>query len=603
METPSLSASIAESIAASARYNSGMKSSVIKLLKDFLDHDEASVRAAGLSALASTDPLHIRDEDFASLLNDPAPSVRHAVLDAMLAQLDKRFQSIFEDTTDASSDFPVPSPRPPRSTVSWLLGGIFGRANDAGGTQPAETESEAPPDEESQTGPDDEESQQSDPADEESSVAESEPELPPLAREQWLQQWRDGSVAPQLNQSGQMLGGLVDTGDIRQQAAALACQAILGIGSQPFESLTKLAASEQDAVKYLVVTLPWQPLESRSETLVSLVKRYEADVDLAIDRFASVRNPAAAPVLWQLAEDAVIPSRTLQNALLEIYFGPSVSYYTELQNQRISNDLLSFVRDDIVQRLETDSPVVQKVALALLRQVDLSAAHQAAKSIRETSQNPGVRDVALRVLLIQPQDEMSMVMTSEPPDRSFAIELLDTDQPAEYLTVLRYLLQGNDSLLEGRVDDDPVIFDTSFTHYYGHSSADGVKVRIPKAPRGMKVEHLDRPELVISDESKAYVAYFQTLLGEDVSLKPLIEYWNDNDSNEEVARLLYEAVATSNDDSLIPEVESAYEMLGRSDVSFSAGLYWTIRVMDSPNARALRKRMRKEIGMNALSNH
>jgi len=158
---------------------------------------------------------------------------------------------------------------------------------------------------------------------------------------------------------------------------------------------------------------------------------------------------------------------------------------------------------------------------------------------------------------------------------------------------------GNDAL---NTDSGIYLVENSYSHSYGNSE---VKVRIPKAPKGMTLEHLENKKIEADYDTEvlAILAYFKSLLDPKIDLKPLIDYWTDEDDGEEISKMVYEAVAATNNDKLIPTVEDIYESHGRDSDYYAAQLYWTIRVMNGKKALALRKRIRDEVGMSSLENY
>ena len=105
-------------------------------------------------------------------------------------------------------------------------------------------------------------------------------------------------------------------------------------------------------------------------------------------------------------------------------------------------------------------------------------------------------------------------------------------------------------------------------------------------------------------EVKAYAAYLASLLEQDVNLDSLIDFFDANSDQEEIAKLVYRAIASQNAGDLVDVVEGIYDDFdGASDTSLAADIYWTIRVMDGKQALRLRKRIRKEVGMSELQSY
>ena len=129
-------------------------------------------------------------------------------------------------------------------------------------------------------------------------------------------------------------------------------------------------------------------------------------------------------------------------------------------------------------------------------------------------------------------------------------------------------------------------------------------MRITKPPIGLSGKMLkgalDHGDL----EVKAYAAYLASLLEQDVNLDSLIDFFDANSDQEEIAKLVYRAIASQNAGDLVDVVEGIYDDFdGASDTSLAADIYWTIRVMDGKQALRLRKRIRKEVGMSKLQSY
>ncbi len=118
------------------------------------------------------------------------------------------------------------------------------------------------------------------------------------------------------------------------------------------------------------------------------------------------------------------------------------------------------------------------------------------------------------------------------------------------------------------------------------------------------VRQLDQTDALLR-EAAALAGFALALLGEAEGLKPLLSYRRTHPGPDEAwNQRAYQAIAQVDDDSQVPVLEQIYAK-ARSDNASSAhtqrfnikDLYWTIRVMDGPNARRLRQRIRREVGM------
>jgi hypothetical protein len=124
---------------------------------------------------------------------------------------------------------------------------------------------------------------------------------------------------------------------------------------------------------------------------------------------------------------------------------------------------------------------------------------------------------------------------------------------------------------------------------------------VAEAPKGLQAAML-RPLLTDSDPTTvAYAGYLLALLGEPEGLEPLLRHWREHErKTESWMRLVYRAVSALGDDANVPLLEEIYRAMASDDSSNLRDFYWTIRVLDGPNALRLRKQMRQEVGMEKL---
>jgi hypothetical protein len=123
---------------------------------------------------------------------------------------------------------------------------------------------------------------------------------------------------------------------------------------------------------------------------------------------------------------------------------------------------------------------------------------------------------------------------------------------------------------------------------------------VPLAPAGVNAELL-KPLLQDADsEVAAGAAYLLALLHEPGGLDVLVRYWRQHKRSDETwTRLVYRAASATNDDAQVPLLDEIYRGFAEDDSNVSE-FYWTIRVMEGPQALKLRKRIRDEVGMERL---
>jgi hypothetical protein len=94
--------------------------------------------------------------------------------------------------------------------------------------------------------------------------------------------------------------------------------------------------------------------------------------------------------------------------------------------------------------------------------------------------------------------------------------------------------------------------------------------------------------------------YFLVLLEEPEGLEPLLAHWRKNGADGQWAKLVYQAVAFADDDRRVGVLEALYARRASNQLDVG-DLYWTMRPMEGPRAKALRARIRKEVGVEALN--
>jgi hypothetical protein len=127
---------------------------------------------------------------------------------------------------------------------------------------------------------------------------------------------------------------------------------------------------------------------------------------------------------------------------------------------------------------------------------------------------------------------------------------------------------------------------------------------LPKLPRDLKVDAL-KPLLSSNDpETVALAGYALALLEDPEGLKPLLDYAIKHPSKADSwDRMAYQAISQAGDDSQVALIERIYTRIHADSATrygSSEGVrdfYWTIRGMDGPNARKLRQKIRREVGM------
>ncbi len=310
-------------------------------------------------------------------------------------------------------------------------------------------------------------------------------------------------------------------------------------------------------------------------------------------QLASVRDARAAHALWDLAGRGELSPQAasgIESALRQSYFGMSW-----LDRSRIS--LVDRHRAAADFRIRAKSgPEWQRVlALALLLSVVPDDARAAAR--------PVVDDLHLPASLRRDAFQVLLLSGNRAQGRKEALNALrGRDLPLQNVA-LRFLISDDGlSVLRERIS---LWAETPAANQLRRSPDNPLAPPIPTLSTEVQPDLL-RPFLNASDPDTAALAGFGlALLGEAEGLKPLLSYWRKQPGNDQAwNQRAYQAIAQLDDDSQVPVLEQIYAK-ARSASGSSAynqridikDFYWTIRVMDGPNARRLRQRIRRDVGM------
>jgi hypothetical protein len=305
-----------------------------------------------------------------------------------------------------------------------------------------------------------------------------------------------------------------------------------------------------------------------------------------------IEDKRAAQPLWDLAgADRVTPevAGTLAQSLTQLYLGNQ--RYIRGGGQPV---LPPEDRKEAVQaargRADAGPETLRLIGLTVLLAVSPEEAGAAANRIVDDPKaGPGLRRDAFQVLLLS---------GSRADGRRLAVAALASKEPALRKLAVTFLALGPEQLQSLRHEQWSLRVDNP--DLLGGSTYQGGKPIVPEAPKELKPD-MFRPLLQDGDpETAAGAGYLAVLLGEPEGLEPLLRYWRGQArTNPALVRLVYRAVAALDDDGKVPVLEEVYRGFGPGD-STLGDFYWTIRVLDGPNALKLRKQIRQEVGMERL---
>ena len=327
--------------------------------------------------------------------------------------------------------------------------------------------------------------------------------------------------------------------------------------------------------------LNWLPWEQRLQ-FFGVLKSLAQDAHqfaAVCDQFVVLPDTRACVPLWDvLAGNNATPElaqRVFQN-FLHVHH---IHQHENPPSKPIGVDLPA------LQRYAASRHVPQmRVAFALLLFVDEAAAMETAQTVFDDDKAAdGLRADALRVVLIASPRKAA---------RATAVSALSRHNLALGEPALAYLALGESGVQS--LSGGEFQFAKRFSQ---HASARNEKDELPKE---LTADHV-RPFLSSQDDDvAAATAYLLALLGEPAGLDRLIAHWRGAGAKSQVwNKLLYEAIAASDDARHVPLLEEIYRSLAERPYEVRE-LYWAIRSMHGPEVLKLRKRIRDEVGMDNL---
>ncbi len=167
--------------------------------------------------------------------------------------------------------------------------------------------------------------------------------------------------------------------------------------------------------------------------------------------------------------------------------------------------------------------------------------------------------------------------------------------PAMREAAVSFLAMGAGAITTIR---DRIYLNTNTPHdNVTHASGQPITV---SAPANLPTEPL--AQLLTNPDAKlaAMAGYLLAISGSRDGFRTLESYWRGQaHAGDAWRKLMYRAITSLNDDALTPILEEIYGGMEKQAYEMRE-FYWTIRGMTGPNALALRKRVRDEVGMESL---
>lgn len=370
-----------------------------------------------------------------------------------------------------------------------------------------------------------------------------------------------------------------------------AAVALCALGREK-EALAVLNATATDGGRADVVgqALRWLPWELRLDLFTRLNSKVTGTRQRGrfLEEFIAVPDDRAAPILWKLlsSDSDVELLSPGSEALQQLYFGSRYSGGGNLTGEKLQ----AMVRQASEQGAH-GSELQKTAALYLLLSASPKDVVPVARAISQDSKaSPMLRlDATQSLLWSLPDNEAMQLAIQSVADKGLGA------------IAIPFLAVGRE--YQRRLHDELWVFSSRTESMILNSGDDNaaaepiVKVTVPS---GIPIKPL-QDALTGGDPAMAgYAGYILVVMGDRRGYEPLLAMARTKSFSEEPWRkLVYRAISKMNDPAQIPVLEQVYKSFEKQPY-YIKDFYWTIRSMTGPQALALRKTIRDEIGMDRL---
>ena len=541
-----------------------MREKAVPHLRRFAHSEKAMIRAAAIRGLVSAAPQAMQKELLAAL-DDQDRQVRVAGAEAIFELLETTRRTAMSNLESGSS-------------------GVYYSVQDSiVDDSPLQTPSESP------AGEPDHASGHVD-----SAAANDSDDKQASKWDRWLLAFYDGKFRPRyLDGTVEPLQKMLTAEDADEVMAAAVALVPLGQSEQALPVLLEAVRARPAQVAVACRTLPWLVWKERVRIfwLFHEALKSENDFSLLLSAASRVNDMRMAETFWKLlADDKTFDSMVAdtEEVLRKAYLGGEYYRYRERPAVQHPSEATEAAKHHIA-----DGTKWQRVVglLLLLRVAPQEAVEIATPMVDDTSLDPHLRQAAFHVLLA--------AQTTRERETT-AIAALGHDELFRRKRALAYLARGTGELSNLSFEDTDVSLEVGVRGHDENSAWNGdAGPIVPDPPMDLKPAYvqslMDDPDPAVA----AHAGYLIALMGDPEGLKPLLRFWReDEDSEWEVDRLVYRAIAMLNDSSQIPVLKEIY---GGLMSYYMKDFYWTIRIMSGPEILRFRKQIRDEVGMDELN--
>ncbi|MGD0517897.1 MAG: HEAT repeat domain-containing protein [Thermoguttaceae bacterium] len=612
--------------------NSNMMQPAIPHIRKFCKHSDADVRAAAIGALCQAISYDVEDE-ILSALGDKESKVRIAAASGMFKTLEQQRSGAWQQVHQGNlrnnnlTVAPVYTPPPSvnqsiLSTAAEIFFGVKVIKNPPPPTvintrqvpmtveisetpteisngetvEPAES-AKPEPDGKGDSSDAASKTEKRKPDESKSAVKKDEgkadesknAETEPNPWDKWLENYYAGQNRPKWTATTiGPLEKMLSADSVKEKLAAAVALVPLGKSDEALPVINDAVRSNPEYLDMAREVLPWLTWERRLEVFRRLdasVKNEETSLQL-IRTMGEAADRRTAELFWELLAGEKITrekAAALVEGLRQAYLGNRFYSASNIP----ASDRRELIRE-AKPRTASGSELQRLAALVLLANVsDEEAAEAAGQMADDTQLSETMRLDAFQVhLCVQPKKDA--VQT--------AIAAMETKKAGRKKIALKYLVHGptalrslnNGLFLYGSFDSSNVVV-------YGSD-----KLIVPKPPEGLEAGQI-RPLLADSDpEIAASAGYLLALMDQPDGMDALLKYWNWKGQPKKYnpwSRLVYRAIAVSDDPKYLPVLKEIYANLEQYEVR---EFYWTIRSMTGPEILKFRKQIRDERGASEL---
>ncbi len=388
---------------------------------------------------------------------------------------------------------------------------------------------------------------------------------------------------------------MAEAADTEERFAGLTLLAAMHQGDVALPGLEEIITKDPSYVSRLARVASSIPYAQRRQ-LFTAARNLPLDQQTWVELFSAVFTGAPRSdedFLWKVVdEDPHVPAapQAVIETVLEFYGITSGLWYA---SSAPASATVAIMRQATTQ-LANGDPARRAMALVLLCRGDRDIGLKQAARLAADDATPADLRLTARELLLGVGDKDAITAALDGKDQRLR-------KAAERALVMRYtpfrgtvdVSINGQPVMAGFLNNSVssmIVTSTTFT------TGSGVSVwEAPKLPAEITPELLD----VMSKDADLALpaAYLKALGGDGSGLPALVDAWRQDRSDYMLIDALPKAVAAVGDDANVKYVKEVYESFSTEERQYRAGaLYTAIRGMDGPQAQALRKQMRVDLG-------